>query len=143
PSNQTPRQIRPAPRLRLAWANHLLRRQRYDDALEIFSALLEEAPRELLPWVHYNLGNLYLRQAQRQVEQTAFDEAIPLVALAKQSYRQALRLQPDLWAARYNLEAAIRLLPEIKPFPLKSKESGEAAPKALWTRVPGFPRGLP
>ncbi len=131
------------PRLRLAWAVYLLGKQRYEDALDVFSDLLTTAPPHLLPWVYYNLGNLYLRRAQRQVEQTAFDEAMPLVALAKQSYRQVLRLKPDFWPARYNLEASIRLMPEIEQIEMKRKEGKETAEEALWTRVPGFPRGLP
>ncbi len=131
------------PRLRLAWANHLIRRQRYDEALAVFGALLESAPAALLPWVYYDLGNLYLRRARMQVERSAFDEAVPLVALAKQAYRRALRRNPDLWAARYNLEAALRLLPEIERFEVEREAGEDPLGEALWTRVPGFPRGLP
>ncbi|BCX82488.1 mxaK protein [Methylomarinovum caldicuralii] len=132
-----------SPLLRLAWANHLVQRGRYEEALTIYSDLLESASAGLMPWIHYNLGNLYLRRAREQVEKTAFDEAIPLVALARGAYRRALRRKPDLWAARYNLEAAIRLLPEIERIEAKTKEGKEPAEEALWTRVPGFPRGLP
>ncbi len=128
---------------RLAWAARLGRKGRHEEALEIYSVLLETAPPHLMPWVHHGLGDLYLRRAREEVERTAFDEALPLVALAKQSYRRALRLDPGLWAARYNLEAALRLLPEIERLEMKRKEGKEAAKEALWSRVPGFPRGLP
>ncbi len=128
---------------RLAWAARLGRRGRHEEALELYSVLLETAPSSLMPWVHHGLGDLYLRRAREEVERTAFDEAMPLVALAKQSYRRALRLEPELWAARYNLEAALRLLPEIERLEMKRKEGKEAAKEALWSRVPGFPRGLP
>ncbi len=131
------------PRVRLAWANRLLRRQRYEDALAVFGALLESAPPSVLPWVYYDLGNLYLRRARDQVARSEFDEAMPLVALAKQSYRRALSLESGLWAARYNLEAALRLLPEIERLGADREEDEEAPGEALWTRVPGFPRGLP
>jgi mxaK protein len=38
--------------------------------------------------------------------------ALPLVELAKQSYRDALRAEPFDWDARYNLERALALAPE-------------------------------
>ena len=37
---------------------------------------------------------------------------IPLVELAKQDYRSALLLRPDMWDARYNLEIALRVVSE-------------------------------
>ena len=37
---------------------------------------------------------------------------IPLVELAKQDYRSALKQQPEFWDARFNLEVALRLVPE-------------------------------
>ena len=37
---------------------------------------------------------------------------IPLIELAKQDYRTALLLKPDLWDARYNLELALNIVPE-------------------------------
>ncbi|GAB4360400.1 MAG: hypothetical protein Kow0060_15500 [Methylohalobius crimeensis] len=130
------------PALQLTWANHLAAKNRYEEALEIFSRLLEISPARLMPAVHYNLGNLYLRRALGFLEDVNFDEAAPLVELAKRSYREALRLQPALWAAKYNLEMAIRLMPQIESPEAAQKES-KKPPEALWTRVPGFPRGLP
>lgn len=132
-----------APRLRLAWANYLLGRGRYEEALTVFSGLLEQPESALSPWVHYNLGNLYLRRALVAVQEGRFDEAFPLVELAKQSYREALHLQPELWPAKYNLEAALRLLPEIAELPARAKESQDGRELPLATQVPGFPRGLP
>ena len=56
----------------------------------------------------FNLGNMYLRQGLAQ----GTAEALPLVELAKQRYRDLLRATPDDWDARYNLERALRLAPE-------------------------------
>lgn len=131
-----------SPQLQLTWANHLTLKSRYEEALEAFSRLLEIAPASLLPTVYYNLGNLYLRRARRLVEEANLDGAAPLVELAKRSYREALRLRPDLWAAKYNLEVAIRLMPQIESPEVAQKENKEPS-EALWTQVPGFPRGLP
>jgi mxaK protein len=40
--------------------------------------------------------------------------ALPLIELAKQSYRGSLRLNPEDWDARYNLERALWLAPEVE-----------------------------
>ena len=40
-------------------------------------------------------------------------ESLPLIELAKQSYRDLLREDPGDWDARYNLERALWLAPEV------------------------------
>jgi mxaK protein len=60
---------------------------------------------------HYNRGNINLRQAQTL--QADDPKTIPLVELAKQDYRTALLLTPELWDVRYNLELALNMVPEI------------------------------
>jgi len=59
----------------------------------------------------YDLGNLYLKRAYGHATEDA-GVFIPLVELSKQRYRDLLRLHPDRWDARYNLERALRLAPE-------------------------------
>src|SRR5690606_41486529 len=39
---------------------------------------------------------------------------LPMIELAKQSYRTLLRERPSEWDARYNLELALRLAPELE-----------------------------
>jgi len=51
----------------------------------------------------YNAGNLQLREALKEESGTSV-RALPLIELAKQSYRGALRRDPHSWDARYNLE---------------------------------------
>lgn len=60
---------------------------------------------------HFNRANINLRQAQALQEDDP--KTIPLVELAKQDYRTALLLKPELWDARYNLEIALNIVPEI------------------------------
>ena len=42
------------------------------------------------------------------------DQLLPLIELAKQSYRDLLRETPADWDARYNLERALYLSPETQ-----------------------------
>jgi mxaK protein len=63
----------------------------------------------------YDLGNLYLREALRVRESGAEASALPLFELAKESYRSALLERPDLWDAKFNLELALRVAPDLDP----------------------------
>lgn len=65
------------------------------------------------------------------------------MTLAKQAYRQALALDSGFWDAKYNLELAMRLLPEFDRISPTELDDDAAKPSQLWTTVPGFPRGLP
>jgi mxaK protein len=104
--------LKDAPReVRLARATALSRHGEAEAATRLYSALVEpgrvdEIGRAAL----LGLGNLHLRQA---LALTANDAAAgPLVELAKQRYRDLLRLSPQDWDARHNLERALRLAPE-------------------------------
>jgi len=69
--------------------------------------------------------------------------AMPLAGLAKQAYRQSLALDSRQWDAKYNLEAAMRLLPEMDKISPEDEDETVQQKTQLWTTVPGFPRGLP
>jgi mxaK protein len=58
----------------------------------------------------FNLANAYLRQSLR-VNATAGSSRL-MLELAKQRYRNLLRVVPEDWDARYNLELALQLAPE-------------------------------
>ncbi|MDO9238621.1 MAG: MxaK protein, partial [Methylicorpusculum sp.] len=77
-----------------------------------------------------------------RAEQMAINDAFPLAALAKQAYRQALALDSQFWDAKYNLEVAMRIAPEMDRITIKA-DAKENRKTRLWTTVPGFPRGLP
>ena len=97
---------------RFAHALALSRSGRYEEALAAHKALIQGERGPLRTAALYNLGNLHLRQALRNGPARAM-ESLPLVELAKQSYRDALRAEPGDWDARYNLERALWLAPEI------------------------------
>ena len=98
------------PRAKLAFAGALVRQDKADEALETLTKVLGEADESLLPIAYYNRGNINLREALKLSDSDG--RQIPLAELAKQDYRSALALAPDMWNARYNLEIALRVVPE-------------------------------
>lgn len=128
--------------LRLARAYYLKQKRRYDEALEQLNSLVDDPDPERQTRVRYNLGNLYLEQAMAKLADGDVNAALPLAGLAKQAYRQTLRLDSGHWDAKYNLEVAMQLLPEPEARSMP-EEDEKASGKKLWTTIPGFPRGLP
>jgi len=98
---------------RFAHALALSSAGRYEAALAAHKALLQGERGPLRRAVLYNLGNLHLHEALKNGTERAND-ALPLVELAKQSFRDALRADPADWDARYNLERALALAPEVE-----------------------------
>ena len=82
-------------------------------ALEIYKALIRSGRADLERAALYNVGNLHLREAIKSGPDEAA-RSLPLIELAKQSYRDLLRIDPSDWDARYNLERALQLAPEIE-----------------------------
>lgn len=130
------------PETRLARASYLQRQHKPQDALENLSLILNQGDAKLQAKIRYNLGNIYLHKAISQVESGHADEAKTLVTLAKQNYREALMRDSDFWDAKYNLEIAMRLLPDFDRINIEEPPSDQKV-NPLWTTVPGFPRGLP
>jgi len=60
----------------------------------------------------YDAANTLLLEADRIAARGDWVGARPLFELAKETYREALRLEPHRWEVRYNLERALRLAPE-------------------------------
>ncbi|PKM10926.1 MAG: MxaK protein [Gammaproteobacteria bacterium HGW-Gammaproteobacteria-3] len=139
---QLEKRVSANPELRLARASYLKHKLRYDEALETLNLILDQGDAHFQARVRYNLGNLYLVQAIASVETMAINQALPEIGLAKQAYRQALALDSNFWDAKYNLEVALRLLPEMDRGTTKD-DNPQNKNSQLWTTVPGFPRGLP
>lgn len=86
-------------------------------ALDRLTQIITTDAVNLRATAYYNRANIHLRQAQLLVK--GDKKHIPLVELAKQDYRNALLLVPELWDARFNLELALRMVPEdpdVDPF---------------------------
>lgn len=125
--------------LRFARAHALAASGAGDQALDRYRSLQEH--RELGTASRYNSANLLMRQAieVRRTQQPG--QAIPLIELAKESYRDVLRQDPAHWAARYNLERAQRLLPdpEDEEPPATPPRDAERAPTTMRAYAPGLP----
>jgi mxaK protein len=130
----------------------------YDDQLKSDQALVQYAAviasttddQPLRKQAYFNSGNVYLRTAIRLLEQRglpAWDEAGPLVALAKESYQKALRIEPDWSEVKYNYHLALRLAPTTHgmngPQQYEDEQIKAEEQPSGWPAMPGNPRGMP
>lgn len=84
----------------------------YGEAGRRYEALIAGGPLdEIGRAALFDLGNLYLRQGAGN--EAALVRSVPMIEQAKARYRALLRAAPDDWDARYNLERALRLVPEL------------------------------
>ncbi|MDO9150873.1 MAG: hypothetical protein Q7U33_05785 [Methylotenera sp.] len=135
------------------FADAYLWKQKANDqkSLALYASITNSKDTNIGQSAHYNTANIYLSQATKLLDDhglEAWDKAMPLLSLAKESYRDALRLKPDWIDAKYNYELALRLSPIIESQGRKaSKEDEEekdmGVPPDGWPSIPGFPRGMP
>lgn len=111
-----------------------------EDALNRYRALQDDTL--LGRAARFNTANALMRQAiaVRATEQPG--QAIPLIELAKETYRELLRADPSHWGARYNLERAQRLLPDPDDGDAPPSEPPSNAERAA-TTMRGYSPGLP
>jgi mxaK protein len=123
-----------------------------EQALAQYAALISKVDEDdpLRKQAYYNSGNIYMRTAVRLLEERglpAWDEAGPLVALAKESYQKALRIQPDWSEAKYNYHLALRLAPTTHgmsgPQQYEDEQIKAEEQPSGWPAMPGNPRGMP
>ncbi|MET0231121.1 MAG: hypothetical protein ABW186_09345 [Rhodanobacteraceae bacterium] len=102
------------PRARYAAAWDYEREQKFDEAARLFAdAQLADDP-ELASRAAFALGNTYFQSAIRASRGGSEDSASTQSAeldLARDAYRAALRIDPAMHGARYNLELLERLAP--------------------------------
>jgi len=125
-----------------AQAYWLERRGAHQDALARYQALERGAPAELAAAARYNSGNIYLRWALELRGEEGAPSALPLLELAKQSYRDLLRAQPQHWDARYNLERTLRLAGDAEAAETEDMPQPLQSERAV-TTMRGFTLGLP
>jgi mxaK protein len=102
------------PQATFAQAFYLAARGNDEAALNLYKRLQDEGG-EFARAARYNAGNIHLRQAialKKTRGDAALGALITPTELAKQAYRDVLRAEPSDWDARFNLERALRLLPD-------------------------------
>ncbi len=139
-----------SPYVQFANARYYYRHGMTDKALETYVSVAAMDEPALRNAAHFNTGNLYLAEAIKLLETrgiSAWDEAGPLVALAKESYQKALRLQPDWSEAKYNYQLALRLAPSTYamqgPQRYEDENLKQDQDPTGWPAMPGNPRGMP
>jgi mxaK protein len=126
--------------LRFARAYALAASAPGDAALNAYRALQndERVGRD----ARFNSANLLVRQAIQVREGAQPGQAIALLELAKEIYRDVLRNDPSDWEARYNLERAQRLLPDpedVDNEPAQAAQNRERAATTMRGYAPGLP----
>jgi mxaK protein len=116
---------RSVPEAQIARAIALGRAGDYEGALITYKAVIQGRRADLRRLALYNLGNLHMHAALKD-RHAPTDQILPLIELAKQSYRDLLRETPQDWDARYNLERALYIAPEVDE---EVAEDGPPAPK--------------
>ncbi len=123
-----------------------------EQALSQYAALTSKVGDDdpLRKQAYFNSGNIYMRTAVRLLEERglpAWDEAGPLVALAKESYQKALRIDPAWSEAKYNYHLALRLAPTTHgmsgPQQYEDEQLKAEDEPSGWPAMPGNPRGMP
>ena len=111
---------------------YALQQQRDFKATVQAYAAIHAAPHgQLQVDIKFNLANLYIREATQLREIGSNDLAMPLIELAKQNYREILRIDSGHWDAKYNLELALILAPEMDPVDALEEVNPERSPRAL------------
>lgn len=129
-------------RVLFARAYYLLIRDRIDEAQILLDQANFRGDPKTRVLMLYNTANTRLRAVFDAIDQGQFDKATTLVQLAKEDYTQALRLDPEAWDIKYNLDVAARLVRDL-PQGETIEDPANAPPKQLWTDLPGIPKGEP
>lgn len=128
------------PELRFARAAALAAKGATDPALDLYRSLQGDSA--LGQAARYNSANLLMQRAAELRAGPQAGQAIALIELAKEHYRDVLRAEPNHWDARYNLERAQRLLPEPDELDAEPPEAARNRERAV-TTMRGYSPGLP
>lgn len=128
------------PELRFAHAAAQAASGAAEAALTRYGALHADTP--VGQAARYNGANLLLRQGMALRASSQPGQALALIELAKEGYREVLRHDAGDWAARYNLERAQRLVPDPEGVDEEPPEARRSAERAA-TTMRGYSPGLP
>lgn len=131
------------PELVFAKAWHLKRTGSETEAIRLYASLQRTDDAALRARVLYNLGTIYLQEGAKLWNARGvleYARVNTLVELAKEYYRDSLRLDPGNWDARHNLEYAWRITPPPRE---KPKSDLRGSKSSVYSTLPGMPGGGP
>ncbi len=120
----------PGPYGRFAQALEWHQHNRFHKALKEYGGLTKDAG-ALRTTARYNTGTLYLQWAMNTPPEDAARLRVPLLELAKETYRKLLLDDPGHWPARYNLERVLHLQPDPEELSPSAQGMPERSPRAL------------
>lgn len=118
-------------RRQFAKAYALQQQQDFKATVQAYAAIDAPLHSQLQMDIKFDLANLYFREAIQLREIGSNDLAMPLIELAKQNYREILRIDSGHWDAKYNLELALILAPDMDPVDALEEVNPERSPRAL------------
>jgi mxaK protein len=133
------------PRALFAKAYQLRQAGKLEAALELYHRLEQVADREIKVRANYNIGNIYVTQAQIDAQLLRLKNIGTLVGIARSQYQRALRLDSDFFDAKYNLEYT-RFLVTERDSDQQEYEGGlsrQHQSKRDWAEFQQLPQGLP
>lgn len=131
------------PILVYAKALHFAQTGNAGEAARLYGSLRNAADLDLRARALHNLGNLYLRDGAKHWNENGvleYAHVLTQIQLAKENLREALRLNPQDWAARWNLEYAYRITPPPKE---QGKADFQGRKASIYSTLPGLPEGGP
>ncbi len=133
---------RPSAAAAFARAKFFLDRDEFDDAQPLVERVARFGTREQAADMLYDAGNARLHHAIHLIADNKFDAATAEVLLARDFYTRALRIDPQFWDAKYNLDIAMRLVRDFPDIDIPGDDQKKPTTR-LWTDLPGLPKGGP
>lgn len=133
---------RASPGVTFARAKFLLDRDEFEEAQPLIESVVRSGAPGAAANILYDAANARLHQAIRLIEDNKFDAATANVMLARDFYMRALRIDPQFWDAKYNLDIAMRLVRDFPDTEIRGDDQKKPTSK-LWTDLPGLPKGGP
>lgn len=130
-------------RQRLADAAVLEQTGQKSAARAVYDSLLSYPAPAVQVLAHYKIGTLHLEEVAplwHALGVLEYARVSTGVALAKEHLQAALRLQPDHWEARYNLEYAERITPPLRE---QEKARWHGNKSSVFATLPSVPGGAP
>ncbi len=126
----------------VARIDQLIHSERLEDAQSLLNSVETKLPPAQRIAALYNVANARTRQGADMVQRGDVDSAQAVVNLAKSEYRLALKIDPDDWDVKYNLDVAMRV---VRDLPQADNPTNRTlkTPKMIWYELPGVPKGEP